>query len=104
MDEIFGDRRVVVCRELTKLHEEVFEGTASEALDHFREPRGELTLVIEGGGPSCMSMSRDEAVRLASRLRSGGGSSKESVARIAEEAGVSRREAYRIWLESGEEV
>lgn len=102
LDETLGDRRVVVCRELTKLHEEVFRGTASEALGYFREPRGEFTLVIEGGDPARESTSRDEAVRLAVRLRSEGGGSKESVARLVEETGVSRREAYRIWLESGE--
>ena len=104
LDETLGNRRVVVCRELTKLHEEVFSGTASEALEHFREPRGEFTLVIEGAGPVRELTSRDEAVRLASQLRSEGGSLKESVAQIVEEIGVSRREAYRIWLESGEKT
>ena len=104
LDGILGDRRIVVCRELTKLHEEVFRGTASEALAHFREPRGEFTLVIEGSSPADESRSRDEAVRLASLLRAGGESSKESVARIMEETGVSRREAYRIWIESGEKT
>lgn len=103
INEIFGDRRIVVCRELTKLHEEVFRGTASEAIDHFREPRGEFTLVIEGAAAT-ESISRNEAVRLASRLRAGGESSKESVVRLMEETGVSRREAYRIWLESGEKT
>ena len=104
LDEFFADRRVVVCRELTKLHEEVFGGTASEALGHFREPRGEFTLVIEGGVPADESMSRDAAARLASQLRAGGESSKESIARIMEETGVGRRQAYRIWLESGEKA
>ena len=104
VNEIFGDRRIVVCRELTKLHEEVFRGTASEALGRFREPRGEFTLVIEGGGPTRESTDRDEAARLASRLRSGGRSSKEVVAQVVDETGVSRRDAYRIWLESGEKT
>ena len=102
IDELFGDRRIVVCRELTKLHEEVFRGTASEALGHFQERRGEFTLVIEAAATE--SISRNEAVRLASRLRAGGVSSKKSVVRLMEETGVSRREAYRIWLESGEKT
>lgn len=43
-----GDRRLAVCRELTKLHEEVARGTADELLDHFSEGvRGEITLLIE---------------------------------------------------------
>jgi 16S rRNA (cytidine1402-2'-O)-methyltransferase len=46
--EILGDRRVAISRELTKLHEEVFRGIVSEAIEHFAKPRGEFTLVIEG--------------------------------------------------------
>lgn len=45
---VLGDRPVAVCRELTKLHEEIFHGTITAALAHFAEPRGEFTLVIEG--------------------------------------------------------
>ena len=43
-----GDRRIVVCRELTKLYEEIFRGTVSGAIAHFTAPRGEFALVIEG--------------------------------------------------------
>ncbi|MFC2058211.1 16S rRNA (cytidine(1402)-2'-O)-methyltransferase [Chloroflexota bacterium] len=46
--ETLGDRRISVCRELTKIHEEVFRGTVSQAIDYFSQPRGEFTLVIEG--------------------------------------------------------
>jgi 16S rRNA (cytidine1402-2'-O)-methyltransferase len=45
---ILGDRRVSVCRELTKVHEEIFRGTVSQAREHFTQPRGEFSLVIEG--------------------------------------------------------
>jgi 16S rRNA (cytidine1402-2'-O)-methyltransferase len=48
IQEILGDRRVSVCRELTKVHEEVFRGRVSQARQHFDEPRGEFSLVIEG--------------------------------------------------------
>jgi 16S rRNA (cytidine1402-2'-O)-methyltransferase len=48
IEEILGDRRVSVCRELTKVHEEVFRGRVSQARKHFAEPRGEFSLVIEG--------------------------------------------------------
>ncbi len=46
--EILGDRRVSVCRELTKVHEEIFRGRVSQAREHFGQPRGEFSLVIEG--------------------------------------------------------
>ncbi len=50
--DILGDRPLAVCRELTKLHEEVRRGTIAEAVTHFAEqpPRGEFTLVIVGAG------------------------------------------------------
>jgi 16S rRNA (cytidine1402-2'-O)-methyltransferase len=48
VEEILGDRRISICRELTKVHEEVFRGRISESREHFAEPRGEFSLVIEG--------------------------------------------------------
>ncbi len=46
--QVFGDRRMALCREMTKLHEEIWRGTAQEALEHFVKPKGEFTMVIEG--------------------------------------------------------
>ncbi len=48
IEEILGDRRVSVCRELTKVHEEIFRGRVSQTREHFGQPRGEFSLVIEG--------------------------------------------------------
>ena len=48
IEEILGDRRLAVCRELTKVHEEIFRDRVSQAREHFAEPRGEFSLVIEG--------------------------------------------------------
>ena len=48
IEEILGDRRLAVCRELTKVHEEIFRGRVSQAQEHFAEPRGEFSLIIEG--------------------------------------------------------
>ena len=48
IEEILGNRRISVCRELTKVHEEIFRGRVSQAREHFTEPRGEFSLVIEG--------------------------------------------------------
>jgi 16S rRNA (cytidine1402-2'-O)-methyltransferase len=46
--EVFGERKIAVCREMTKMYEEIFRGTISQAIGHFTKPRGEFTLVIEG--------------------------------------------------------
>ena len=48
IEEVLGDRRLVVCRELTKIHEEVIRSRVSQAREYFTNPRGEFTLVIEG--------------------------------------------------------
>jgi len=48
IEETLGDRRVCVCRELTKIHEEIFRGRVSQARSHFTQPRGEFSLVVEG--------------------------------------------------------
>lgn len=50
MLEVLGDRKVAVCREMTKLHEEIYRGALSEAVSHFQKPRGEFTIVVQGTG------------------------------------------------------
>jgi 16S rRNA (cytidine1402-2'-O)-methyltransferase len=95
---VLGNRRIAVCRELTKLHEEVFRGTVQEAIDHFIAPRGELTLIIEGRtGESPQADIGEASVRLR-QLRGSGATAREAVAQVASETGISRRELYRLWL------
>ena len=93
-----GDRRIAVCRELTKLHEEIWRGSISEALAHFALPRGECTLVIEGGAPlgtaAASPLSIADAVR---DLRAAGATSKDGVAALMRRFALSRRDAYRAW-------
>jgi 16S rRNA (cytidine1402-2'-O)-methyltransferase len=50
MLEMLGDRSIAVCREMTKLHEEIYHGPLSAAIKHFQKPRGEFTVVIQGTG------------------------------------------------------
>ena len=100
IEEALGDRRVAVVREQTKLHEEVFRGPLSRARQEFREPRGEFTLVIEGAGASAEADAPSpDAREVLARSKEAGLGAKESTARAAAVSGVSRREAYRLWLE-----
>ena len=102
MRETLDGRHIVVCREMTKLHEEIFRGTASEALSHFEQPRGEFTLVIEGWTES----SNDDAELdvLASTLlrqfRRQGAGAKHAVSHVTAVTGLSRRQVYQLWLDS----
>lgn len=98
LQDMLGDRRIAACRELTKLHEEVFRGTISGALSHFTEPRGEFTLVVEGAAGEPVTREAD-IVRELRRLRNEGVSAKDATTEVARAAGISRRQAYRLWLE-----
>lgn len=100
--DVLGERRVAVCRELTKLHEEVFRGRISEAIERFREPRGEITLVVEGSAGDRPASAEDVIAELR-RLKEAGTPAKEATTEVAQAAGIPRREAYRLWLELGDE-
>ncbi len=101
LHEALGDRQVAVCREMTKLYEEVFRGTLSVALDHVTEPRGECTLVIEGAGDveaaAAQEASFDVDAELR-QLRAQGLRAREAVRTVAQRSGLPHREVYRRWL------
>jgi 16S rRNA (cytidine1402-2'-O)-methyltransferase len=92
-----GDRRLAIGRELTKLHEEVWRGTLSEALERAGAgpARGEHVLVLEGVAPP--GPADDDAVLAAlARRRAGGASTRDAVAEVASELGVPKRRVYDL--------
>lgn len=94
LGELPPDAPVAVCRELTKLHEEVFRGSAAEAAGHFSgEVRGEVVLVVRGGGAG-RGLGLEEAIERARVYRTEGESASKAAARAARESGWRRAEIY----------
>ena len=93
------DRRAVVARELTKLHEEFRAGTVAELADYYSKvpSRGELTIVLQGtGGPAPEPDRSGEALEAAAELLAEGLSRREVARRLTESHGLSRNDAYRL--------
>ena len=104
MLEALGDRRVAVCREMTKLHEEVFHGNIGEAIAYFQEPRGEFTLVIEGASDEVVDAGamKAEAAEMLGEMRRRGVGARDAVDEAMAATGLSRRVVYRMWVATGE--
>ena len=98
--DTLGDRQIVVCRELTKLHEEVFRGPVTEALQHFSEPRGEFTLIVRGANVTAEpNDALFERARDILRYESSRGSKSKDAIAAASTTGLSKNDLYRLWLE-----
>jgi 16S rRNA (cytidine1402-2'-O)-methyltransferase len=88
-----GDRRVVVCRELTKLHEEIARGTAAELAERFAEgTRGEICLVVAGAVPAASDLPTGIAQVLA--LVADGSKLKDAASEVADATGLGKRDLY----------
>jgi 16S rRNA (cytidine1402-2'-O)-methyltransferase len=99
--ETFGpDRRVALCRELTKLHEEVRRTTLGEAADYYRanSPKGEFVLVVEGGAPQEEeTITPEEGAERVLRLRAEQGLSlKDAAKQVAKATGLSKNVLYDL--------
>ena len=94
----FGpDRRISLCRELTKLHEEVIRTTLQGALDYYRElaPRGEYVLVLEGCEPPAEAeLTLEDALELVAKKLQEGLSRKDAVKLVAKETGFAKNALY----------
>ncbi len=105
--EVLGNRRLTICRELTKKHEEAFRTTFSDALAFYEtnEPKGECVLVIEGADREELRRAEQESFAELSleehmeRYLSRGMSKKDAMKAVAADRGVSKREIYAMLLE-----
>lgn len=102
LSKLFGaERKAALCRELTKVHEEVWRTTLGEAAARYREqePRGEFVLVVEGApAPAAAqeSYTLEEAAELARALQAGGMSSSEAAREAAQTTGLRKGDIYRL--------
>ena len=100
---VFGpDRQIALCRELTKLHEEVIRTTLGEAVTRYagQEPQGEFVLVAAGRPPRAEEGDEDAALARTEELRRAGLPLKAAAAQAAEEFGVKKRSLYNRALQN----
>ncbi|MCH5206166.1 MAG: 16S rRNA (cytidine(1402)-2'-O)-methyltransferase [Oscillospiraceae bacterium] len=99
LTEVFGgEREAAICRELTKLHEEVIRGTLSELSKIYDEeqPRGEFVLVVSGAKSADNEFTLEQAVALAKQLTDGGEKLSEACRQASKATGISKREIYSM--------
>ena len=105
--EILGNRRLTLCRELTKKHETVFESSLSGAVTYYEEhePKGECVLVVEGLSRKEIEKERKarwEEISLQEhmdRYLAEGMSKKEAMKQVARDRGIGKRDVYQALLE-----
>jgi 16S rRNA (cytidine1402-2'-O)-methyltransferase len=94
-----GDRQVAVARELTKLHEEIWRGSLSAAIEYFSNPRGEFVLVLEGNkGSQDGKWTQQEMLDAIRRELETGETPSALASRLAELSGWRRRDVYTLTL------
>ncbi|MDR1734159.1 MAG: 16S rRNA (cytidine(1402)-2'-O)-methyltransferase [Oscillospiraceae bacterium] len=101
---LFGDRPLCICRELTKLHEEIIRTTCTEAYERFGQGglKGELVLIVQGKPPQEQekpACTLEEALGTARRLRSAGLTASMAAKEAAKQTGLPKSEIYRLLAE-----
>ena len=105
--EYLGNRNVAICRELTKLHEEIKRGKIDELIDYFKNtaPKGEFVLVIEGKQQEHIDKENKEKWENLSikdhilSVMESGISKKEAIKYVAKERGLSKNEVYKYAID-----
>ena len=101
-----GDRRVTLCREITKVYEEACRTTLCAAAEEYRtrEPRGEYVLIVEGeiAGQGAASLTEGQAAALVVQLCGSGVSLSDAAKQVARDSGYKKGELYRLALQQME--
>ena len=101
MAKVLGDRQISICRELTKLHEEVIRTTLPQAVEYYRKntPKGEFVLVIEGAKPQEHPLTFEDALEMARSLIAGGTGISQAAKEASKETGFKKGDLYKALLE-----
>ena len=93
-----AERETALCRELTKLHEEVIRGTLGELAHYYDdiEPRGEYVIVVRGAERAQNEFTSEQAVQLARQLADGGAKLSDACREAAKATGIPKREIYAV--------
>lgn len=103
---VFGERKIALCRELTKLHEQVLLLTLPEAVEHYSQnaPKGEFVLVLEGKEKNdTQNFTIEDAATLARRLADGGSSLSAAAKEAAAVSGFKKGDIYKLLIEKEDE-
>lgn len=101
MQRVFGDRKIALVRELTKIHETVFTTSLSGAAEYYADnpPKGEFVLIIEGKKEEeGVQYTLEDAVRLAKRLANEGKSTSSAAKEAAEISGIKKGDIYKALI------
>lgn len=97
-----GDRKIALCRELTKIHEEVLRGRISDMIEYYKEktPKGEYVLIVEGApeAEKDEEITLEKACEMAENLINDGKKLSDACKEIAKLTGFSKSEIYSIVL------
>jgi len=101
MQQILGDRQIVVAREVSKIHEEFLRGKVSDVIGQLggREVKGEITIVVQGASGE-VHISQEQLRAEIRRLSGEGTGVKEISELLGERYGLSKREVYRLALQN----
>lgn len=105
MLQIWGDRNMALCREITKRHEEIIRGHISEIIDICDELKGEMVLVIEGSNEENTETEQEEinVVQEVEKLIETGLSAKDAIKQVSKTYKLKKNEVYDAYLQSKED-
>lgn len=97
--EVFGNRKVCLARELTKIHEEFIRADLLEIIKNLEEPRGEFVIIVEGCKAEIEKPAPVNFIDAYQKLIEGGADKKAAIREVAQKFNLSRREVYNAVVE-----